>query len=336
MKIFNETFNIKKTLSAVITASVCAFSLSAGDALAQKTQLSIGATSQASSLYAYHVAVAQLLNEKLPGVNISVVETGGGLDNMRRLSEGQVDWGMMAEPDLYEYYKGLGPFEGKSNPNFRTFWLTTSLAYFPVVGAETGINTIQELQGKQFNGGGRGSGTERATFEAFGALDVKPDWFRTGMGDAVTAFKDRRVVGFTKAGPPSAPDSAILDAQTARKVKILNWTDEDIAEVKKDYPHFDFMSVTDTPYETGPMNLRVVFITMGTTTDMTEQQAYDIFKTIVENVDKVAESYPAIAGLDIAKQTIERGQTPLHPGVVRYFKEQGVTVPDRLIPPEMR
>jgi TRAP transporter TAXI family solute receptor len=192
------------------------------------------------------------------------------------------------------------------------------------------------LAGKQFNGGGRGSGTERATFEAFGALGIEPDWFRTGMGDAVTAFKDRRVVGFTKAGPPASPDSAILDAQTARAVKILNWTDEDIAKVQEQYPHFDFMAVQDTPYQTGPMNLRVVFITMGTTTDMSEQQAYDIFKAVVENVDKVAESYPAIAGLDIVKQTLERGQTPLHPGVVRYFQEQGMTVPDRLMPPEMR
>jgi hypothetical protein len=319
-----------------VATGVVAAALLANVANAQTNQLSIGATSQASSLYAYHVAVAQLLNEKLPDVNVSVVETGGGLDNMRRLSQGQVDWGMMAEPDLYEYHKGLGPFEGQANPDFRTFWLTTALAYFPVVGADTGIDTLQDLNGKQFNGGGRGSGTERAIFEAFGALDIKPDWFRTGMGDAVTAFKDRRIEGFTKAGPLTAPDSAIMDAQTARPVKILNWTDADIAKVQQTYPHFDFMAVQDTPYQTGPMNLRVVFITMGTTSKMSEEQAYNIFKTIVENVDQVAQSYPAVKGLDIAKQTLERGQTPLHPGVVRYFREQGVEVPERLIPPEMK
>lgn len=336
MKLFNSMALKKKAAPALLGASLLAFAWAGGQANAQTTQLSIGATSQASSLYAYHVAVAQMLNEALPGVNISVVETGGGLDNMRRLSEGQVDWGMMAEPDLYEYYKGLGPFEGQANENFRTFWVTTPLAYLTVVGADTGIENFQDLAGKPFNAGGRGSGTERATVEAFGAMGVEPDWFRTGMGDAVTAFKDRRVVGFTKAGPPASPDSAILDAQTSRDIKILNWTDEDIAKVQAQYPHFDFMAVEDTPYGTGPMNLRVVFITMGTTTDMSEQQAYDIFKAVVENVDKVAQSYPAIAGLDIAKQTLERGQTPLHPGVVRYFQEQGMTVPDRLMPPEMR
>lgn len=313
-----------------------ALALGAGAAQAQTTQLSIGATSQASSLYAYHVAIAQMLNNTLEGVNISVVETGGGLDNMRRLSEGQVDWGMMAEPDLYEYFAGLGPFEGEANPNFRTFWVTTPLAYLTVVDAASGITDLEELTGQPFNGGGRGSGTERATFEAFGALGIEPDWFRTGMADAVTAFKDRRIVGFTKAGPPNAPDSAILDAQTARDIRVLNWTDEQIARVQEEYPHFDFMAVEDTPYDTGPMNLRVVFITMGTTTDMSEQQAYDIFKAVVENVDTVAESYPAIAGMDIARQTVERGQTPLHPGVVRYLREAGHEVPERLIPPEMQ
>lgn len=304
-------------------------------ASAETRQLSIGATSQASSLYAYHVAVAQLLNTELDVVNVSVVETGGGLDNMRRLSEGQVDWGMMAEPDLFEYYKGLGPFEGQANPDFRTFWTTTPLAYFFVVDAESDVTSISDLDGRTFNGGGRGSGTERASFEGLGALGVEPDWFRTGMSDAITAFQDRRIVGFTKAGPPASPDSAILNAQTARDIRILNWTEEDIAKVLASFPHFDFMQVEDTPYETGPMNLRVVFITMGTTKDMPEDLAYDIYKTVVENVDKVAESYGAIAGLDIAKQTLERAQTPLHPGVVRYLREQGHEVPERLLPPEM-
>ncbi|MFP4274197.1 MAG: TAXI family TRAP transporter solute-binding subunit [Paracoccaceae bacterium] len=308
----------------------------AGLAQADTTQLSIGATSQASSLYAYHVAVAQLLNSELDDVNVSVVETGGGLDNMRRLSEGQVDWGMMAEPDLYEYYEGLGPFEGQANPDFRTFWTTTPLAYLTVVAADSDIDSFADLDGEAFNGGGRGSGTERASFEALGAMGVEPDWFRTGMSDAVTAFQDRRIVGFTKAGPPASPDSAILNAETARDIRILNWTDEEIAQVQAEYPHFDFMAVEDTPYETGPMNLRVVFITMGTTSDMPEEMAYDIYKTVVENVDKVAESYGAVADLDIAKQTVERAQTPLHPGVVRYLREQGHDIPERLIPPEMQ
>ncbi|ETX31020.1 hypothetical protein RISW2_00240 [Roseivivax isoporae LMG 25204] len=323
-----------RALCAGLGSAACV--AGATPALADTAQLSIGATSQASSLYAYHVAVAQLLNGTLDDVNVSVVETGGGLDNMRRLSEGQVDWGMMAEPDLYEYYKGLGPFEGQPNPDFRTFWTTTPLAYLFVVAADSDVRSVADLDGQAFNGGGRGSGTERASFEALGAMGVEPDWFRTGMSDAVTAFQDRRIVGFTKAGPPAAPDSAILNAQTARDIRLLDWTEEDIAAVQAEYPHFDFMAVEDTPYDTGPMNLRVVFITMGTTKDMPEDTAYNIFRTVAENVDKVAESYGAVAGLDIAQQTVERAQTPLHPGVVRYLREGGHEIPDRLIPPEMQ
>lgn len=299
-----------------------------------QTQLSVGTTSQASSLYAYFVAVSQLLNAELDDVNHSVLETGGGLDNMRRLREGQVDWAMMAEPDLFEYYEGLGPFEGDPNPNFRTFWVTTPLAYLTVVDANSDVTSYSDLGGQQFNGGGRGSGTERATFEAMEALGVEPNWFRTGMSDAVTAFQDRRIVGFTKAGPPNAPDSAIMDAETTRDIRILGWTDDEIEQVQAEYPHFDFMAVEETPYDTGPLNLRVVFITIGTTTDLPEDTAYDIFKTVVENVDTVAESYSAIAGMDIIEQTLERGQTPLHAGVARYILEQGYEIPEHLMPVE--
>ena len=299
-----------------------------------QTQLSIGTTSQASSLYAYFVAVSQLLNSELDDVNHSVLETGGGLDNQRRLREDQVDWAMMAEPDLFEYYKGLGPFEGNPQPNLRTFWVTTPLAYFAVVDADSDVTSYSDLNGKEFNGGGRGSGTERATFEAVGALGVEPNWYRTGMSDAVTAFQDRRIVGFTKAGPPNSPDSAIMNAETSRDIRILGWSDEEIDQVQAKYPHFDFMAVEDTPYDTGPMNLRVVFITIGTTSDLPEDIAYDIFKTVAENVDTVAESYSAIKGINIIEQTLERGQTPLHRGVVRYILEQGYNVPDHLMPEE--
>ncbi|MCE8003264.1 TAXI family TRAP transporter solute-binding subunit [Billgrantia ethanolica] len=300
-----------------------------------QTQLSVGTTSQASSLYAYFVAVSQLLNSELDDVNHSVLETGGGLDNSRRLRDGQVDWAMMAEPDLFEYYKGLGPFEGDPSPNFRTFWVTTPLAYLTVVDANSDVTSYSDLDGVAFNGGGRGSGTERATFEAMEAMGVEPNWFRTGMSDAITAFQDRRVVGFTKAGPPNAPDSAIMDAETTRDIRILGWSDEEIEQVQAEYPHFDFMHVDDTPYDTGPMNLRVVFITVGTTTDLPEDTAYDIFKTVVENVDTVAESYSAIQGLDIIEQTLERGQTPLHAGVARYILEQGYEIPEHLMPDEL-
>lgn len=323
---------IRKTpIAAGIVASLA---LATPFSAQAETQLSIGTTSMTSSLYAYFVAVSQLLNSELDDINHSLIQTGGGLDNMRRLREGQVDWAMMAEPDLYEYYKGLGPFEGEPNPNFRTFWVTTPLAYLSVVDANSDITGFSQLEGEDFSGGGRGTGTERATFEAMEALGVEPNWFRTGMSAAVNAFKDRRIVGFTKAGPPHSPDSAILDAETAREIRILGWTDDEIEKVQEAYPHFDFMAVEDTPYDTGPINLRVVFITMGTTTDLPEDTAYDIFKTVVENVDTVAESYPAIAGLDIVKQTLERGQTPLHPGVARYIMEQGYEIPERLIPPE--
>ena len=39
---------------------------------------------------------------------------------------------------------------------------------------------------------------------------------------------------------------------------------------------------------------------------------------------------------EMPKNIIEYGSIPLHTGTVKFLKEQGVTVPDNLLPPELK
>lgn len=305
----------------------------AAPAAAQQTLLTIAGTGQASSYYAYHVAVSQLLEKEL-GYQATVQETGGALDNMRLLSEGRADWGQFAEPDFYERYKGIGPWEGKADPDFRVFWVVNPIVYFPVVREDAEVASLEDLTGKEFSGGARGSNTERMTMELLKLLDIEPEWYVGGYSDAVQAMKDRRIAGFMKSGSINAPDAAIMDIETSVPIDILSFTPEQIATIKETYPYYDFTEMEETPYDTGPVTVRSVFFIMGTTSGLSEDVAYNIVKTISENVDYQAEIYPGVKGADIPQMTIERAQAPLHAGVVKYFRELGLDIPERLIPPE--
>ena len=66
---------------------------------------------------------------------------------------------------------------------------------------------------------------------------------------------------------------------------------------------------------------------------MPEEQAYEIVKALFEHKDELEQVYVGPAGQHRKIQSI----TPLllHPGAIRYFKEIGLEVPDKLIPPEM-
>jgi len=180
--------------------------------LAAKKLISIGATGQASSYYAYHVAVAQLLNKNIPEIQVSVVETGGGADNLKRVANGEVEWGQTSEPDAYECYKGIGLWEGQEpSSDLRLYWAVHPITYLFVVREDSGINSLQELDGKKFNPGGSGSSTERLTEKTLNLMGITPEYYRGGYSDVVEAIKNRRISGYVKSASITKPDATILD-----------------------------------------------------------------------------------------------------------------------------
>lgn len=325
--------NLRAATVVALMAAVLPASRSAAE---DKTFLTIAATGQSSSLYAYHVAQAQMLNGLFDDLEVTVMETGGGVDNRKRLAREEADWGLFAEPEFFEFQQGVGPWEGQALPDFRLFWVTSPLAYYIVVNADSGVRTISELAGKDFSGGSRGSSTERVTRNQFDLMGVAPDWFSGSYGDARDAMKDRRIVGLVKAGLFDRPDGLILDAGTAVPLRFLSYGEEDIAKVQATFPHYRFVNITP-PYEGAEETVvRGVFIAQGTTTRLPEDLGYRIFKAMVEHRDKIAETYPAIASIDIVENTLTYGAAPLHIGVYKYLSEQGHDVPEHLIPPEAR
>jgi len=305
---------------------------------AAKKLISIGATGQASSYYAYHVAVAQLLNKNIPEIQVSVVETGGGADNLKRIAQGEVEWGQTSEPDAYECYKGIGLWQNQGpSPDLRLYWAVHPIVYFFVVREDSGINSLEELDGKKFNPGGSGSSTERLTEKTLNLLGIKPEYYRGGYSDVVEAIKNRRINGYVKSASISKPDATILDLSTAAKIKILDFKDDDIAKINNTVPYWDFTKVPGGLYPgVGEVQTLSHCFAMAGTKNLSEDLVYKIVKVIWQNVDYQAESFPAVKGINLAESTIKYGRAPLHPGTIKYLKELGYEIPDRLIPPEMK
>ena len=128
---------------------ILVFCVSAQEAAAGKKLISIAATGSASSLYVYHVTVSQLLNKKLPEIQVSVLETGAALDNLRRMRKNEADLAQFAEPDFYEFYNGIGPFKGKPNPHLRWCWLVNPIVYNWVPIKKIEINIIKYFEEKK-------------------------------------------------------------------------------------------------------------------------------------------------------------------------------------------
>ncbi|NQU64808.1 MAG: C4-dicarboxylate ABC transporter substrate-binding protein, partial [SAR324 cluster bacterium] len=58
---------------------------------------------------------------------------------------------------------------------------------------------------------------------------------------------------------------------------------------------------------------------------------YSLVKALYENNDYLLKIHPS-ASYTTPENAVKYSPIPLHPGTIKYLKEKGVSVPDRLIP----
>jgi len=165
-------------------------------------RIAYGSTAIGSVHYTYAVSAAKAINtHSADKVNVTV-------DNLARLARGQINFGLGTFETVYQAYKGLAKFSGNPAPKLRILWVHSASMQFYVVRADSGVKTLNDLTGKKFNAGQRGSATENIVQQILAAVDVKPDYFVATLSDAVAAVKDGRSIGYTKAGSRTSLDGS--------------------------------------------------------------------------------------------------------------------------------
>lgn len=318
------------TLRTLAVAGVAALTLAGPAGAAEK--LLIGSTSASSSHYGYFVAVGKLINEHVDGVETSVVETGATLDNLRRIQRGQIDLGLVTTNVANHAFNGTQDFEGHP-VDTRLLWIYTAAPQNVVVRADAKIDSLANLKGQRFNPGIKGSATEKTTEAVFAKLGIEPDYVRGSTTDVVNMIKDNRITGYVKSGAGERLDASTLDIATFTPISILSLTPEQQEILRKEMPD---ISVVDIPagagkdipaYTTWSFGVGVV-----ASPELSDDVAYGIVKAVMEDKTVQANAMAVMKGADIAKMTTTYGTIPLHPGAARWFREQGIEIPERLAP----
>lgn len=308
---------------------------------ARTTYISFGASSAASSHYSYAVGAAKAINQYVDNVKVSVVETGASVDNLKRIRAGQLDMGIGGMKVMYEAYKGLGVWEKSPYPDLRILWAYAKTIDYIVVRADSGITKLEDLTGKKFSPGIRGSATENTTKQIFKILGVEPEYYIGGASDAVKAIKDGRIMGYVKTGVGTQLDASTMDVMTLTKVRLISMTKEHVAKVKKALPYVSIVTVPAGGITALPDN--PAYTNWGMTTvveclkSMPEDQAYKFVKAIVKGKKFQVDAYPRHKDIDVVQETPVLTKVPLHAGAIKAYRELGAKViPAEVIPPEAK
>mgnify|MGYP000654454681 CR=1 FL=1 len=327
----------KKAIFSILCISVitltCWLPLSAK--AKNKVFLTYGAAPATSPIYSYGVGIAKSIMKAYPEIQITVTECRGATDITRRVRSGLVDIGnSMSNTDYCNYY-GTGIFEGQPRKDARIIWYFSVTPQQWVVARDSGIKTIEDLNGKEFNPGAVGASATDITKSVFELLGINPKYYEGAQSDAATAYKDRRIVGLTKAGPPK--DSFVDQLNISRPVRVLSLTEEQIKKVLDKFPYFIKITVPENTYKGAPAYTTIA-VMMGTqtTSALPQELGYKMFKAVWQIAPEYWKSaYPIGKDVNYPELTL-KSKIPLHAGAVQYLKELGYEIPENLIPPEYK
>jgi len=332
-------FNAKKT--AFVAAVVVSFGASAQ---AEEASYILATASTGGTYYPVGVALSTLVKVKLEPrqkIGMSAISSAGSGENVRLLREGEAQFAIMQ--GLFGSYAatGTGPIsESGPQENLRSItMLWQNVEQFVVAADAAGDGTVgvlADLKGESMALGRQNSGTigsNRTLLSGLG-IDMDNDYelVFAGYGPSAEALQNGQVKGIgTPAGVPTGAISQLM-AAAGDSVAPLSVTDEQLAVMDggRDLWTRFVIPAGTYPNQDADWNTIAQPNFLATDAGLPEENVYMITKTIYENLPFLQAIHPATKAMALEK-AIAGLPVPLHPGAARYYSEQGIDIPDRLM-----
>lgn len=294
--------------------------------------------------YPVGVALATLTKVKLEPkqkVSMSAISSAGSGENVKLLREDQAQFAILQGLFGQWAWNGIGKVEadGKQEHlrSITMLWQNVEQMVLSSDMIDTGtIDDLAALAGKPFSIGKKNSGTEGSGQTLLTNLGLDWEGFELvnqGYGPTAEGLQNGTIVGANLTGGP--PVSAVTQAFAALgdQLTILDFTDAQMARANGDGSLWTrYVIPADTyPGQGKDVNTIAQPNFLAVRADVDEDAVYMITKTIFENLPFLNNIHAATKAMAIEK-AIAGLPAPLHPGALKYYQEQGLDIPEELIP----
>lgn len=295
--------------------------------------------------YPVGVALATIAHAQLSeshGISMTAISSAGSLENVKLLRDNQAQFALLQGPFGAWSWAGEGPVSTPQTHIRSVSAMWQNVEHFVLLSefVENGdISDLNNLDGERYVLGARNSGAEQTGRFILDTLGIdyanKFNLAYMGYGPTTSAIQDGNIVGMNI--PAGAPVSSITQAYAllGDRMTILNWTQEALDKVNAEYPLWDWYEFPPQTYPNQTELIRTVGSPniLVTRDDIPEEAVYEITRVIWENLATLQEIHGATKDMRL-EIAIDGLGAPLHKGAIRYYEEVGLTIPQRLIPPD--
>ena len=318
-------------LNKIIKVGAIAATILGAGAVNAQEFITIGTGSVTGVYYPTGGAICKLVNKdrKEHNIRCSVESTGGSIYNVNTIRSGELDFGIVQSDWQYHGYNGTSEFaeQGPFNKLRAMFSLHTE-PFNIIARTDAGINGVADLAGKRVNIGNPGSGdraTMQVVMDAFGWTN---DSFTLASelkgSERSQALCDNEIDAFIYM--VGHPNGSIKEATTSCDAKLVPATGEQIDKIVAGNPYYAYSTVPAGMYRGTDQDVNSfgVAATLVTTSDVSDEVAYNVAKAVFENFETFTRLHPAFANLKKEDMVKAGLSIPLHPGAAKYYKEIGL------------
>jgi len=323
----------------LIASTVCAVAvgLSAVSTTVQaaKYRAKVGGGPTGGTFNTFANAMAVYIPKAEKNIKMSAVGSGGSVENIKRVSKGESQFGLCYAVDAALGWQGKLPKDSTKYDGLRAMGFLYGAPVQLVVRADSPLQSAKDLVGKRVAIGNAGSGAAASAERFFRHIDVwdvfKPTFL--GYSAAASAFKDGKIDAFWVL--VGYPNRSIIEASVQVAIRLI--------DVGQDAEQSGFLakySYLPAVIPAGTYGKRMP--ECSTFQDATILSCHrNVPEDIVYRVMKALWSPEGLATMVAAKKTF-KGMTvenaflgasvQLHPGAVKFWTEQGQTIPESLGP----
>lgn len=273
--------------------------------------------------------IAQLINDEVETlqVNASTPPNVGVVPG--QIGSGQAMFGFMQVDQYDRAQAGEGEFTEPVENMKHISGLYTNVSA-QVALESSGIDSTEDLGGKRVAVTSESTKSLIAGIaELSGVPEDEVTWVYLTYAESAAALKDGDVdVAFFTAAPKNGTLEDLSSTENLNFLTVPDGVEEEWAEQN---PKNKFGEVPADTYrgQTEAVRYLAVYPALVTNGDLTEENAYSVTKTLMENPDALSAAHPA--GSEITPETMQTyldegfiDPADLHPGAHRYFEEAGL------------
>ena len=317
----------KKVLAMALTGGMILSGLGMMQASAADT-LYLATGGDTGTYFAVGSVLATVLNPVLEESSLTVTSSGASKANIQMIDDEDADLATVQNDVMYYAYNGIDLFEEEGA--YTSFAAVAGLydETVQIVTCDSSIKTVADLAGKTVSVGDAGSGVEFNAKQILAAYDLTFDDIKVvnaSFGDSADSLKDGKIdAAFVVAG---APTTAVVDLATVKDIVLVQLDEEHIENLQSQYDFYTKTVIPAGTYNGFDEDATTVSVraTLIASNDVSEDAIYALLSAMFENKDALVEGHAKFEFLNL-EDAVKGMIVPFHPGAVKYYAEQGITV----------